>query len=134
MGFDFNEIKYHYGGNNKIIISTDPFKLNQVVYNLLINSIKYSENEPNKFRILIELDETKDFITIKFKDWGIGISDQYITDIFTEGFRCPEAYSMDVAGAGLGLSISKTIMQKLGGSLLLVRRAKPTEFHIKLPK
>ncbi|WP_088241935.1 GAF domain-containing protein [Calothrix rhizosoleniae] len=116
-------------------IQTDKAKLNQVVYNLLMNSIKYAKENPNDFRIFIDIDnKNKDNLIIKFKDWGIGIKKEYETKIFKEGFRCPEAISRNVNGSGLGLAISKSIMKKLGGDLILSNNAEPTEFHLIIPK
>jgi signal transduction histidine kinase/putative methionine-R-sulfoxide reductase with GAF domain len=116
-------------------VNTDKLRLGQVVYNLLINSIKYAKrNDPNKFRIVIEITEVGNNYVISFKDWGIGIGDQYRESIFTEGFRCPEAEKIDVTGSGLGLAISRSIMRELGGDLTLAQIAEPTNFRVILPK
>ena len=71
---------------------------------------------------------------MKFKDWGIGIKQAYVEKIFEDGFRTPEAIEKDVSGSGLGLTISRLIMQHLGGDLILANNFKPTEFHLLLPK
>ncbi len=116
-------------------ITTDKAKLNQVIYNLLMNSIKYAKADPNQFKIVIDIyDKNQDCLIIKFKDWGIGIEKEYKKDIFKEGFRCPEAIYKNVTGTGLGLAISKNIMKNLGGDLILSHNAEPTEFHLILPK
>jgi putative methionine-R-sulfoxide reductase with GAF domain/nitrogen-specific signal transduction histidine kinase len=134
QSFKISNIIYNPDDSKKILVDTDPFKLNQVVYNLLINSIKYADKDPAKFKIEIELMEDKNYFTIKFKDWGIGIDKKHNYDIFREGFRCPEAWRMDVNGTGLGLTISKIIMLQLDGDLILQNNKNPTEFHLKLPK
>ena len=116
-------------------IKTDKAKLNQVVYNLLMNSIKYAKENPNEFRIFIDIDnKNQENLIIKFKDWGIGIKKEYTTKIFNEGFRCPEAILRNVNGSGLGLAISRSIIRKLGGELILSQNAEPTEFHLIIPK
>jgi signal transduction histidine kinase/GAF domain-containing protein len=117
----------------RILITTDRGKLNQVVYNLLINAIKYAEKDPKQFTVRVEVDESRDSFIIKFKDWGIGIKKEYAHKVFDEGFRTPEAQAADI-GTGLGLTLSKAIMNDLGGDLKLVGFAKPTEFHLILPK
>lgn len=104
-----------------------------MVYNLLVNSIKYAEKDPKKFRIRLEATEEKTTFTIKFKDWGIGIKEEDKEKIFREGFRSREAIAKE-AGLGLGLAISKEIMKRLGGDLILHRLSKPTEFYVILPK
>lgn len=134
QGFEASRIRYRDTDGGKITIYVDKAKLNQVVYNLLTNSIKYAENDPNTFLILIEVDETKDKFIIKFKDWGIGIRKGLEEKIFEEGFRTPEAINRYVAGSGLGLTIARKIMRELGGDLKLANNYKPTEFHTVLPK
>ena len=113
---------------------TDRAKLNQVVFNLLINSIKYADDDPREFTVRIELGETRDDFVLKFKDWGMGIKREYADRIFEDGFRTPEASSKDPTGSGLGLTISKIIMEQLKGNLVLANAYKPTEFHLVLPK
>ncbi len=134
FSFSISNIKYNPEYSRRIIVYTDPFKVNQVVYNLLTNSIKYAYKEPNKFQILIELIEEKDDFIIEFSDWGIGIKPEDTTKIFQEGFRSSEAIKKDVNGSGLGLTISKNIMLQLGGDLKLVRNYNPTIFHMVIPK
>ena len=133
-GFDPSRIEYN-PAYSRIVVVTDIAKLNQVVYNLLINSIKYAEADPRAFTIRIELEENREFTILKFKDWGIGIKKVYRDRIFDEGFRTPEAEAIDVTGSGLGLVLSKVIMeQQLGGDLVLANLYKPTEFDVYIPK
>jgi signal transduction histidine kinase/putative methionine-R-sulfoxide reductase with GAF domain len=134
MGFSLNSFQYNSGNTRRVIVDTDAVRLNQVVYNLLINSIKYAEPEPDKFQIFIDINDNRDCFIIQFKDWGIGINEQYKNEIFKQGIRTPEAINKNVSGSGLGLAISRTIMRELGGDLTLVRCSKPTEFHMIIPK
>jgi signal transduction histidine kinase/putative methionine-R-sulfoxide reductase with GAF domain len=134
-GFDISKIIYDQADIHKIgSIYVDKAKLNQVVYNLLMNSIKYAEEDPDQFTIRISLYKTRDAFVIKFKDWGIGIKKRLEEKIFEDGFRAPEAIQKFVTGSGLGLTISRKTMRELGGDLLLVNHYKPTEFHLILPK
>ena len=136
-GFSARGIKYKPSDSSKIITYTDKVMLNQVVYNLLMNAIKYAEKDSSQFKVLLEIDENEQKVggnfIIKFKDWGIGIKEEQRDKIFQEGFRALEAIKK-VEGSGLGLNISKSIMQKLGGDLKLINLYKPTEFHLLLPK
>lgn len=137
QGFSIEDIDYSNISpqTRNLMVKIDKMKLNQVVYNLLVNSIKYAKNDPNKFKIVIDInDSPKKLIIIKFKDWGIGIQEKYQKEIFQEGFRCPEAIQTNVAGSGLGLAISKSIMKELGGDLILSNNANPTEFHLIIPR
>ena len=133
-GFPPENIEYYQENIKKINIYTDRIKLSQVVYNLIINSIRYAEKDPKNFRIRIDVSEDKNTFTLKFKDWGIGIKQEDKDNIFKEGFRSQAAIAKDVRGSGLGLTISRGIMKQLGGELILWRLSKPTEFHVVLPK
>ena len=111
----------------------DRAKLNQVVYNVIVNSIKYAEEDPDQFTIRISLDRKSSHFIFIFKDWGIGIKKKYKDRIFDDGFRAPEAIHKNVTGSGLGLTISRKIMREMGGDLILANHFKPTEFQIILP-
>lgn len=131
---DMSQILYNNTDIHRIRLYVDKPKLNSVVYNLLINSIKYAESNPADFKIIINLDEDKDSYILKFRDWGMGIKSEYRDLIFEDGFRAPEASRKNVTGSGLGLTIARRIMREIGGDLLLARNHKPTEFHLSLPK
>lgn len=139
MEYDFSVrgVEYKPSDRNRIMVYTDKVMLNQVIYNLLMNAIKYAEKDPKKFRILLEVDESeiedREYFIIKFKDWGIGVKAEDADKIFQEGFRTREAIKK-VGGSGLGLNISKSIMKRLGGDLKLEHYYQPTEFHLILPK
>ncbi len=132
-GFSDSKIDYNSADRNRILY-TDKAMLNQVVYNLLMNSIKYAEKDPALFSVRLEIEETRRTIVIKFKDWGIGVEEMYRDKIFEYGFRTPDAKSKNVSGSGLGLTISRSIMRQLGGDLRLENCRKPTAFHLILPK
>jgi GAF domain-containing protein/anti-sigma regulatory factor (Ser/Thr protein kinase) len=133
-GFDVSRLEYRHEDVHRVKLWVDKARLNQVVYNILVNSIKYAEKEPGSFCIRITADETPQNFILKFKDWGIGIERAYEEKIFDEGFRAPGAIEKHVSGSGLGLTIARETMKKLGGDLRLVNNKKPTEFHLILPK
>lgn len=133
-GFDHTKMQYRKEDAARINVPTDRAKLNQVVYNLLMNAIKYAERDPSQFTVRVEVDENRDFFIAKFKDWGIGVKKEYTEKIFEDGFRTPEARASHVTGSGLGLTISKLIMNELRGDLVLAGNRKPTEFHLIIPK
>lgn len=109
-------------------------KLNQVVYNLLLNAIKYSRRDSSQFRLEIEMEQDKDRIIVKFQDWGVGINEEDKNKIFEPGFRSSYAYQYDVTGSGLGLTIARERMQEMGGHLRLTNLAEPTEFQMIIPQ
>lgn len=133
-GFDVSMIKYQPWDMQRIKLYVDKAKLNSVVYNLLINSIKYAEDDPEEFKINISGGASGDGYVIKFQDWGIGINKPYEERIFEDGFRAPEAVSRFVTGSGLGLTIARKAMREMGGDLRLAKNHKPTQFDLSLPK
>lgn len=131
-GFAFEQIEYDTADMYKIEpLYVDRSQLNQVVYNLLINAIKYAERE---FRVQIAVERTREDYIVKFRDWGMGVREEMRERIFDDGFRTPEAIARYPNGSGLGLTIARKIMRSYGGDLLLDRNRRPTEFHMILPK
>jgi two-component system phosphate regulon sensor histidine kinase PhoR len=98
-------------------IEADQIKIEQAVFNLLDNALKYgSKSDP---RVLIEVDYTPVEVILKVKDNGPGIplSDQ--PHIFERFYRVHKDRSRDAGGTGLGLSIVKHTVQSHGGSVEL---------------
>jgi signal transduction histidine kinase len=133
-GYDTKKVYYNPQDAGRMVLYLDPLRMNDVVLNLMMNAIKYAEEDPAKFAIRIDLSETRDVFVIKFKDWGIGIKSDFKDKIFDSGFRAPEAIARCVTGSGLGLYISRSRMREMGGDLSLANNYKPTEFHVVLPK
>jgi two-component system phosphate regulon sensor histidine kinase PhoR len=92
--------------NNDYNIETDEFHFTNLVYNLIDNSIKYCEVEPE---ISIRLSEDNKHLKIEFVDNGIGVSNKNISYIFDKFYRIPSAKSNEVNGFGLGLYYVKKI-------------------------
>lgn len=114
-------------------VYVDKGKISQVIFNLFVNAIKYSEN-PGTFQIRIGAEVRSDSYVIKFRDWGIGVPEGLEEKIFEEWFRAPSSAQNEVSGSGLGLTIARQLMREHGGDVVLAHRAKPTEFHVLIPK
>ena len=99
-------------GNPSIIINGDRFRIEQVLINLLSNASKYSPpGSPIQINVLPENEE----LTISVRDHGIGIDADKIPDLFKKFIRIhPDRH---IAGYGLGLYISKQIIEKHGGRI-----------------
>lgn len=87
-------------------IEADVFHFTNIIYNLLDNSIKYSDNTPE---ITIRISEENNQLKLEFTDNGIGIPNKKIHDIFDKFYRIPSAKSNEVNGFGLGLYYVKKI-------------------------
>lgn len=98
---------------NNLIIMADPDKLTQVISNLIDNAIKYTK----KGGVKISLVDKANKISISVVDTGVGISKEDIEKVGTRFFRSQQAIDIDNHGTGLGLYISKTIIEKHNGEL-----------------
>ena len=132
-GFPAYEISYSFSDIHRVKVFVDKTKASEVVYNLVMNAIKYAARS-DPFQLEIRVDEDDRHYIVKFLDWGIGVTEGLEEKIFEEGFRAPEARRIEVSGSGLGLSISRAHIREMGGDLLLGNGAKPTEFDMVLPK
>jgi len=87
-------------------IEADLFHFTNIIYNLLDNSIKYCDGQP---QININISEEKRQLLLEFTDNGIGIAPKNLPFIFDKFYRIPSAKSNEVNGFGLGLYYVKKI-------------------------
>lgn len=97
-----------------IMASANAFHLENVLVNLIDNGIKYS-NEKAEIEIVADSKER----SIAIKDKGIGMSPQQLKKVFDNFYRAQSGDVHDTKGFGLGLSYSKLVMDKMGGSIEL---------------
>ena len=98
-------------------VEGDPFRLKQVLYNLLGNAIKFTYEGSVTLSVSSEERDSGAYFTFTVADTGIGISGQDINRIFNE-FEQAEGHGVENrAGAGLGLTISKALIESQGGSI-----------------
>lgn len=115
---------------NKII--GDPFRLRQIVTNIIGNAFKFTTEGFIKIEVKANIENH--FITIKVKDSGIGIQEDKQQLIFEEFTQADESIEKRYGGTGLGLTISKKIIEILGGKLSLKSAyGKGSVFEIQLP-
>lgn len=92
-----------------VIIRTDPQRIIQVITNFVNNAIKFT----SEGSITIAYEVEKDKVKVSVKDTGIGISENDRVRVFERFIKINEFHQ----GTGLGLTISKTIVEYLGGSI-----------------
>lgn len=108
-----------YLEGNPCTVSTNPVLLNEVIYNLCENAIKYSRDSGSVI-ISTELDEESNQAVIRVSDTGIGIPHEYRDRIFERFFRVEKSHSdATVEGTGLGLSIVKHAVAGMNGTINL---------------
>ncbi|KAB8331947.1 HAMP domain-containing protein [Scytonema tolypothrichoides VB-61278] len=89
-------------------------RLKQVLLNLIDNAIKYSQPDTS---IILKLNQQGNQATIQLCDRGYGIPLQHQSRIFERFYRVDEARNHATGGSGLGLSIVKTLVEGMGGSV-----------------
>ena len=128
---DSEKIKlvYEYSRVNNIIVNADKNRLNQVISNLISNSIKFTQGEWGTISITTKREENSKAITISVKDTGKGIDPEIIPRLFTKF-----ATKSDT-GTGLGLFISKSIVEAHGGRIWAENNkdGKGATFYFTLP-
>jgi len=113
------------------IIKGDPFKIEQMLINLLENAIKYTE----KGYIDISLKQNDNNIIIEIQDTGIGIPESHLNRIFERFYVVDKSRSRKLGGTGLGLSIVKHIVLLHNGKIDVDSSyGLGTKFTIILPK
>lgn len=94
-------------------VFADPRRVRQVIRNLLDNAIKYSKAG----QISVSCQVDKDFVTVSVSDQGEGIPPQYLSKIFNRFFQVDGKSTRRKGGSGLGLSISRGIIEAHGGKM-----------------
>ena len=97
-----------------IIVKSDPERVKQVITILLDNAVKYTEK---KGQIDISLTESKRHVAFSIKNSGKGIAKQDLPKIFDRFYRVDPSRTHEAGSYGLGLSIAKTIIERLGGEI-----------------
>lgn len=92
----------------------DPETMRAVLQNLLENAIKYTIEGG---KIEIDVKQESDHLVISIGDNGIGIPKDQMKDVFVKFFRARNAIKQETDGSGLGLYITKTIVEKNGGKV-----------------
>ena len=110
----------------------DRSKLNQILYNLIDNAMKYT---PDNGRILVRLSAEGDRILWQVRDNGIGIPAEDREHIFDRFYRVDKARSRETGGTGLGLSIVRQLVGMHGGTITVESEpGKGSVFTVSLPR
>ncbi len=100
----------------EILFKGDFIKLQQVLFNILGNAVKFS---PENSEIKISAKCNQDNVVITIKDEGIGIPKKYHKKIFEKFFQVENSMSKTEASTGLGLAISKEFVKMHGGEIIV---------------
>ena len=109
----------------------DSVRMSQVLDNLVSNAIKYS---PDGGDVVVSLEAEDSTLVCRVSDTGMGLSEKDQAEVFTKFFRTSNVRNTSIPGVGLGLPISKAIVEAHGGSIHV--RSTPgegTTFTVKVP-
>lgn len=112
-------------------VQGDPVRLRQVLVNIVGNAIKYTKEGEVK----ISLSNTSDKkLEIRVSDTGIGMTEDERKNLFEKFYRIKNAETQEIKGTGLGLWITKQLIEKMGGVLSVESiKGKGTDFVIVFP-
>lgn len=113
------------------IILCDPDMIEKIVLNLLSNAVKFT---PAGGHIYVSICDGSDIIILSVKDNGIGIPAEMIDLIFERFVQVDKTYTRDREGSGIGLSLTKSLVEMHGGSISVKSRlGEGSEFIIEIP-
>ncbi|OGY28422.1 MAG: hypothetical protein A2Z42_00545 [Candidatus Woykebacteria bacterium RBG_19FT_COMBO_43_10] len=119
-------------GAEEVAAKADVDRLKEVLTNLVSNSIRYT---PEGGKVVVELRKEGGFAKILVTDNGIGISDEDQTHLFEKFYRVDNEQTRVVKGSGLGLFITKQLVEKMGGQVSVTSKKEAgTTFYFTLPR
>ncbi len=113
------------------LVLADPRRIRQVLRNLVENAVKYS---PRGGAVNVTVQTGMDRVQVSVADQGIGLEPQHLDRIFDRFYQVDSASTRQVGGSGLGLSISRAIIEAHGGEIWV--ESEPgvgSTFHFTLP-
>lgn len=114
-----------------VFVNADPDRIQQAVGNLLSNAARYT---PPDGRVTVAVRREQDQAVIEVSDTGVGIADEDLPRVFSRFWRADSARATATGGIGIGLAVTKEIVERHGGMIgAESREGHGTRFTIKLP-
>jgi two-component system phosphate regulon sensor histidine kinase PhoR len=127
----YPDFKLNYKAHGIIDLYTDPVLLGSIFQNLIENAYKYSNPKQRELFINIRLEKRN--IIFSFKDKGIGIAKEEISNIFRKFYRIQNQYNQD-GSVGLGLAFCKELVNFMDGEITVNSKINEgSEFIVTLP-
>ena len=114
------------------IVRADPDRMQQIVWNLLSNAVKFT---PSGGSVHVELEREGDWVSVTVTDNGIGIRKELLPHVFDRFLQGDAGTARHHGGLGLGLAISKQLVELHGGSISVTSEGegKGARFVVRLP-
>jgi hypothetical protein len=113
-------------------ITMDEHHLDQILYNIINNSIKYRK-EKSEYKLEISFSKEIDGLKMLFSDSGVGVEESSAAYIFDLGYRSRYAQENVLKGKGFGLFVCKKLLESNGMDIQLINKVNPTQFQIIIP-
>jgi signal transduction histidine kinase len=111
------------------MVSLDPARFNHVLDNLLMNALKYSEDD-----VQVRVSRGEANASIAITDRGIGIPPSELGTVFSRFGRASNARRKGISGSGVGLYVSRKIVETHGGSIAVQsNEGEGSTFTVTLP-
>lgn len=124
------DLDFRYSSNVQVDVFADQARLRQILYNLMSNSIKFTEHGHVELDVVERLDE----VIISISDTGCGIPEAYLGRIFERFQQVDASVTRQKGGFGLGLAIAKQLAELHDGELTVTSRVDAGScFQLKLP-
>ncbi|NPU94319.1 MAG: hypothetical protein HPY82_20610 [Gammaproteobacteria bacterium] len=117
-----------------LVLQTDPVRLTQILSNLLVNAIKYTDQGSVTVELVKLHEKNREYCRINIIDTGNGIPDDIRNSLFVAYTRAKEVQLKTIEGSGLGLSIAALLTARLGGTIGV--ESSPghgSTFHVQFP-
>lgn len=112
-------------------IRCDPESIERVILNLISNAVKFTNNDGN---ICVLMDADDNYVTIRVKDDGVGVSKDVQEEIFKRFVQEDKSFNRKKEGSGIGLALVKSLVELHDGQVYLESNVeKGSEFVVKLP-
>ncbi len=126
-------IRFHVDEQEDYLVKADREKLNRVIANIIVNSLKYMDKKTQELDVF--LSTTPQFIQIQIKDNGSGINTHALPHIFDQFYRTDASRNSSTGGSGIGLAIVKRIIEDHGGKVWAEsEEGIGTSIYVTLPK
>ncbi len=129
------KLLFEKSGNQKgLMIFSDPFRLKQILANLIDNAIKFTSSGFVKVGYGIVNGKDGDFVKFRIEDTGIGIAPENIDLIFNRFRQIEDTHTREFGGTGLGLAITKKLVHLLKGKIWVDSEfGKGSTFYFTIP-
>ena len=107
--FGIMDANFVFKNKLPIIVKADKIRIEQVIYNLIINAINYTGKDK---KVIINLKENDKYVHVEIKDTGKGIDEEDLKLICKRYYKVDKKYRREKKGSGIGLSIVENILKK----------------------